>query len=236
MANGNIVDTIKSVLVPINREGYPFILIFAVVSLILSAFSDLLGSIGCILTVWCIYFFRDPERMVPEGDKLIISPADGKLLAPVDVIPPAELELGDEPLTRLSIFMNVFDVHVNRTPVAGTITASHYIPGKFLNASLDKASEDNERQLLKITTSDGTDFGVIQIAGLVARRIVCQVEVGQELKAGERIGLIRFGSRVDIFLPKGCAPLVTEGQTIIAGETVLAEIGRKGKARTAVKI
>jgi phosphatidylserine decarboxylase len=220
-----LADTIKSTFVPIHPEGYRFIAIFALISLVLFWFgASWLGWIGLVLTAWCAYFFRDPERVTPTREGLVISPADGRVSLIVDVVPPPELDLPREPLTRVSVFMNVFDVHVNRAPVAGRISKLTYVPGLFVNAELDKASEDNERQAITLAMPDGRKIGVIQIAGLVARRIVKFVDEGRELQVGERFGLIRFGSRVDVFLPKGVAPLVSVGQRAIAGETVIADL------------
>ena len=231
MSDNALVDSIKGILVPINKEGYPFIALFALGAFILSMFTEPLGWIGVILTLWCIYFFRDPDRVIPEGDGLIISPADGVLLPITEAAPPEELDMGNAPLTRLSIFMNVFNVHVNRIPINGTVTGMHYYPGAFLNASLDKASEENERQALKVTTADGKDIAFVQIAGLVARRIVTHIEKGDSVETGQRFGMIRFGSRVDVYLPDGVNPQVVEGQTIIAGETVLADMNSEAPAR-----
>jgi len=180
-----------------------------------------LGWIGAILTAWCAYFFRDPKRTVPEGEGLVVSPADGRVSMIAAVIPPAELGLSNEPLTRISIFMNVFDCHVNRAPVTGRIDNIAYRPGLFLNAELDKASDDNERNGLVIDTGTAR-YGVVQIAGLIARRIVGWVRTGQTIGQGERFGLIRFGSRVDVYLPEGVIPLVGVGQRAVAGETVIA--------------
>jgi len=171
------------------------------------------------------YFFRDPSRVTPDRDGLVISPADGVVQSIIEVTPPDELTMGSEPRTRIAVFMNVFNVHVNRIPIDGTISTAAYRPGKFINASFDKASEQNERQSLKITTESGQDVGCIQIAGLVARRIICHAKVGDRMRAGERFGMIRFGSRVDVYLPKGVAPKVLVGQLAVAGETVLADLG-----------
>lgn len=223
-----MLDPITSILVPIHREGHKFLAIFAAVTFILFFVAAPLGWIGVVLTLWCAYFFRDPERVTPEGDGLVISPADGVISAIEQVAPPAELEMGETPMTRVSVFMNVFNCHVNRMPISGEIVAIAYTPGKFLNASLDKASEDNERNALRIKGLAGQEFAVVQIAGLVARRIVCWSKQGQSLRVGGRFGMIRFGSRVDVYLPDGTAPLVALGQTMIAGETVIAEIGRSG--------
>ncbi len=219
------MDTLKSVLVPINREGYKFIAIFAIVTLILFAIWVPLGWIGVILTLWCAYFFRDPERLVPLGEGLVIAPADGVVQLVGPAVPPAELGMGSDPRPRICIFMNVFNVHVNRNPVSGRVIALAYRPGKFVNAALDKASTDNERQSIRLRTEDGKEFAVVQIAGLVARRILCELTEGQGVRAGDRFGLIRFGSRVDVYLEPGMIPLVAPGQTTIAGETVLADYG-----------
>ncbi|MEA2877758.1 MAG: phosphatidylserine decarboxylase [Hyphomicrobiales bacterium] len=220
----SIVNSIRSQLAPIHPEGYPFIGAFALASLILFWLWTPLGWLGTVLTLWCAYFFRDPVRVTPISDKLVVSPADGRVSLVANAVPPPELALGDRPLPRVSIFMSVFDCHVNRSPVAGRIERIAYTPGKFLNADLDKASEDNERNALVIT-GDAGRVGVVQIAGLIARRIVCWVKEGQEIGAGERIGMIRFGSRVDVYLPVGTVPLVSVGQTSLAGETVIAELG-----------
>jgi len=210
---------------PMHREGVRFVAIFAAITVGLFLIADLLGWIGVGLTVWCYYFFRDPERVTPSRPGLVISPADGIVSLIEPAVPPAELGMPDAPLTRISVFMNVFNCHVNRAPVAGEIAAVAYRPGKFFNASLDKASADNERNSLCIRTPDGRDLAVVQIAGLVARRIVCFVRPGDAVAAGERFGLIRFGSRLDVYLPEGVVPLVSVGQTMIAGETVLADLG-----------
>ncbi|MFC7704790.1 phosphatidylserine decarboxylase [Plastorhodobacter daqingensis] len=218
------VDLISTVVKPIHREGYKFIAIFAAVTLVLFFLSEILGWIGVGLTVWCYYFFRDPARVTPLRDGLILSPADGVVSLIEPAVPPEELGLGPDPMTRVSVFMNVFNCHVNRAPVPGIVTRIAYRPGKFLNASLDKASADNERNSLAIRMEDGRSIAVVQIAGLVARRILCEVKEGQALGAGERFGMIRFGSRLDTYLPEGVAPLVSIGQTTIAGETVLADM------------
>lgn len=214
----------SAVIKPMHPEGRRFVAIFAVATVILWWLSPYLGLIGLGGTVWCYYFFRDPKRAVPDRDGLMISPADGVVSMIVPTAPPPELELGDAPLTRISVFMNVFNCHVNRAPVPGTVGKIAYRPGKFLNASLDKASEDNERNGLRIDMEDGRSIGVVQIAGLVARRIVCFTHEGVHLDRGERFGLIRFGSRLDIYLPDGVNPLVFEGQSTLAGETVLADL------------
>lgn len=225
------MDMLKIVAVPMHPEGRKFVAIFAAISVGLGLLWAPLFWVGAGLTVWCYYFFRDPERVVPQQEGLIISPADGVVSLIQDVVPPAELGLGEAPLTRVSVFMNVFNCHVNRAPVAGKITAIAYHHGKYLNASLDKASEHNERNGLTIETPEGVRIGVVQIAGLVARRIVCFVEEGAELQVGHRFGLIRFGSRLDIYLPPGVAPMVAVGQTSVAGETVLADMSGTQQAR-----
>lgn len=230
------MGAIRDALVPINKEGYPFVAIFAVVTLILFAISTSLGWIGLIATAWCLYFFRDPDRFAPEGETKVISPADGVVCLIDEAAPPAELEMGDDELPRVCIFMNVFDVHVNRVPAAGTIDRIEYRPGKFLSADLDKASEDNERNAYRMTLPDGNQLAFVQIAGLVARRIVWHVVEGQEMVAGERFGLIRFGSRVDVYLPKGTPIDVRLGQTMIAGETILADLANGAVAAGAPKL
>ncbi|MBV7407438.1 phosphatidylserine decarboxylase [Maritimibacter sp. DP1N21-5] len=211
---------------PMHPEGRRFVAIFAAVTLVLFVLSEYLGWIGVGLTVWCYYFFRDPERVTPEREGLIVSPADGIVSLIELAVPPAELGMSDQPLTRVSVFMSVFNCHVNRAPIAGEVMAIAYRPGKFFNASLDKASVDNERNSLRIRTAQGVDIAVVQIAGLVARRIVCFVSEGDSLSTGERFGLIRFGSRLDVYLPEGTAPMVQIGQTMIAGETPIARLGR----------
>jgi len=210
-------------MVPITPEGYPFIGAFALAALILFWVFYPLGWIATVLTVWCIYFFRDPPRVTPIRDGLVIAPADGRVSQVTTTVPPHELGLGATPLPRISIFMSVFDCHVNRSPVAGRVEKIVYQPGKFLNADLDKASMDNERNSLVIATAN-TRVAVVQIAGLVARRIVCYVRENQPVSAGERFGMIRFGSRLDVYLPAGTPPLVAVGQVATAGETVLADL------------
>ena len=211
---------------PMHPEGRRFVAIFVVVTVGLFLISGFLGWIGVGLTVWCYYFFRDPKRTVPQREGLLVSPADGVVSLIERAVPPAELGMPDVPLLRVSVFMNVFNCHVNRVPVTGEIAAIAYRPGKFFNASLDKASVDNERNSLRIRMTDGRDLAVVQIAGLVARRIVCFVKVGDTLTTGERFGLIRFGSRLDVYLPEGVEPIVALGQTMIAGESVIAELTR----------
>lgn len=228
----SIVNSIRSQLVPVHPEGYPFIGAFALVSLVLFWLWTPLGWIGCVLTLWCAYFFRDPPRVTPSREGLIVSPADGRISQISTVLPPPELELGDLPLTRVSVFMSVFDVHINRSPFAGRIERIRYKPGVFLNADLDKASEDNERNGFVMVTPGGVRVGLVQIAGLIARRIVKFTNEGQTVAAGERIGMIRFGSRVDVYLPDGIRPLVAEGQLSLAGETIIADLRNGDPGRT----
>jgi phosphatidylserine decarboxylase len=227
----SIYDSIRSQVVPISPEGYPFIGAFALVSLILFWLWNPLGWLGTLATIWCAYFFRDPPRVTPVREGLVVAPADGRINQVTSAIPPNDLDLGSRPLPRISIFMSVFDCHVNRSPAAGKIEKVVYHPGKFFNADLDKASVDNERNCLVIATPSAR-VAVIQIAGLVARRIICFVRPGQSIGAGERFGMIRFGSRLDVYLPEGTTPLVATGQTSIAGETVLADLlsGDAGRA------
>jgi len=209
---------------PMHREGIRFVAIFAALTVLLFLMSDILGWIGVLLTVWCYYFFRDPKRTTPTRDGLIVSPADGVVSLIEAAIPPPELGMSSDALTRVSVFMNVFNCHVNRAPVGGEVKSIAYRPGKFFNASLDKASADNERNSLCIEMADGRQIAVVQIAGLVARRIVCFVAEKTPLQTGERFGLIRFGSRLDVYLPAGVHPMVSIGQTMVAGETVLADL------------
>jgi phosphatidylserine decarboxylase len=229
----SIANSIRAQMVPITPEGYPFIGAFALVSLILFWVWTPLGWIGTVLTIWCALFFRDPPRVTPVRDGLVVAPADGRISQITTAPPPYELGLGAAPLPRISIFMSVFDCHINRSPAAGTVEKIVYQPGKFFNADLDKASLDNERNSLVIAAA-GARVAVVQIAGLVARRIVCFVREGQPVGAGERFGMIRFGSRLDVYLPDGVAPLVAVGQTAIAGETVLADL-RSGDAGRAFR-
>jgi phosphatidylserine decarboxylase len=211
----------------IHREGYIFIISFAAVTFLLASFSSTLGWLGFIATMWCAYFFRNPDRFTPVGDDLIVSPADGIVQSITESVPPAELGLGDVEMTKVSIFLNIFNVHVNRVPANGRILALHYNPGKFFNASLDKASIYNERQSVLMETKGGQQLAFVQIAGLIARRIVCELEENNEVKVGERYGIIRFGSRVDVYLPLKTAVQVTVGQTAIGGETIIADFGMK---------
>lgn len=206
----------------IHPDGWAFICIFSVVTMILMSVHDALGYIGIALTVWCAYFFRIPPRVGPKHDNWIISPADGKVVLVESVTPPENLEMGDEPLWRVSIFLNVFDVHVNYMPFSGTVERVLYHPGQFFNASLDKASELNERNSIVIETESGDKMAAVQIAGLIARRIRCDVKAGDHKQRSDVWGLIRFGSRVDLYLPKGIEPLVSVGQRMIGGETLIA--------------
>jgi phosphatidylserine decarboxylase len=227
----SLLDSVTNAFVPIHRDGHKFIAIAALITLILFLVAPPLGWIGVIATALCAYFFRDPDRIMPSRPGAVVSPADGKIAALAEVVPPRELALGDEKLVRVSVFLSVLDVHIVRTPVAGRISRSVYVPGKFLNAELDKASEENERQALVVETGEGRKFGLMLIAGLIARRIVTFAGEGASVAAGERIGLIRFGSRVDVYLPAGAEVLVSVGQTAIGGETVLAELAAPRPAR-----
>jgi phosphatidylserine decarboxylase len=224
---------IDTVLKPMHPEGWKFVPVFAAVTLVLFLIWDPLGWIGVILTIWCYYFFRDPKRSVPQNAGLLVSPADGVVSLIERAVPPEGLGFGPEPLVRVSVFMSVFNCHVNRAPIAGKVTAVVYRPGKFFNASLDKASEENERNSLAIEMADGRKIAVVQIAGLVARRILCWTKPGDSLATGERFGLIRFGSRLDVYLPEGVHPQVALGQTMVAGETVIALIGQDAPTRVA---
>jgi phosphatidylserine decarboxylase len=214
--------------IPIHREGWPFIAIFAAVNVASYFLSPWAALVLLPLTIWCVAFFRDPERTAPPGDRKLVSPADGKLLPTSEVVPPEELGLGPGPRRRLSIFMDVFNVHVNRMVLSGTVQALAYRPGKFFNASFDKASVHNERMSIRLRPRGSTvpedDIAVVQIAGLVARRIVCDVKQGDFVERGARYGMIRFGSRLDIYLPTGAKILIQDGSVTVAGETVLAEI------------
>jgi len=209
---------------PVHRAGWPFVAGFLLVALLLGWLWQPLFWLGLLATAWCAYFFRDPLRVTPDDPALIVSPADGVVVTTAERIPPPELELGQQPLPCVGIFMDVFDVHVNRTPAVGMVARRAYHAGKFLNASFDKSSDENERQSFKIRTASGREIGLVQIAGLVARRIIAFVEEGATLAAGQRVGLIRFGSRCDVYLPEGVEPLVLVGQRMLAGETVLADL------------
>lgn len=218
------VSMLSTFVKPMHPEGRKFVAIAGAIALVLFVIWEPLGWIGLGLTVWVYYFFRDPERVQPTRPGVMVSPADGIVSLLEPAVPPAELGLGTEPMMRISVFMSVFNCHVNRLPTAGTIETVAYRKGKFLNASLDKASEDNERNGLTVVLEDGRRYGVVQIAGLVARRILCWSKEGHHLTIGERFGLIRFGSRLDVYLPEGVTPLVRIGQTMVAGETVIADL------------
>jgi phosphatidylserine decarboxylase len=220
----SVAASIRQQLTPIHPEGYPFIAGFAVINLVLFWLWPPLGWVGVIGTLWCVYFFRDPARVTPIREGIVVAPADGRICQVVNVVPPRELDLGERPLPRVSIFMSVFDCHINRSPVAGRIERIAYRAGKFISADLDKASEDNERNAFVIMTDVGQRVAVVQIAGLVARRIVCFAREGDSLGAGQRIGMIRFGSRLDVYLPEGARVLAGEGQIAIAGETLLGDL------------
>jgi len=228
----SIIASIRAQFSPIHQEGYPFVGGVALISLFLFWLWPPLGWLGTVATLWCAYFFRDPQRVTPLREGIVVAPADGRVSRIANAVPPAELSLGGRPLPRISIFMSVFDCHVNRAPVGGRIERMVYRAGKFLSADLDKASEDNERNALVILTAAGVRIAVIQIAGLVARRIVPFVREGEAVGAGQRIGMIRFGSRVDVYLPEGARPLVAEGQIAIAGETVLGDLRAPEPGRT----
>ena len=225
----HLKDFLRNSIIPyafphINKEGWKFVAVFALVTALLAWIWAPLGFAGLILTIWCYFFFRDPERVTPLIDGVVVSPADGKVQMITKISGPQELGLQYKKFTSISIFMSVFNVHVNRVPASGTIIKTAYIKGKFFNATLDKASKDNERQLLAMQTVDGKEIAFVQIAGLVARRILCFVKEGNKYSAGERFGLIRFGSRLDVYLPEGVEPQVCLGQTMVAGETVLANL------------
>jgi phosphatidylserine decarboxylase len=220
----SVISSIRSQLAPIHSQGYPFIGGFALAALVLFWLWSPLGWLATVVTLWCAYFFRDPLRVTPAREGILVAPADGRISRVAQAVPPPELGLGARPLPRISIFMSVFDCHINRSPIAGRIERIVYRAGAFVSADLDKASESNERNAFVIATGNGTRIAVIQIAGLVARRIVPFVREGDVIGAGQRIGMIRFGSRVDVYLPEGISPLVGEGQTATAGETVLADL------------
>ncbi len=235
--NHSLLDSIMSVFVPVHSDGHKFVGIGVVASVIaFFLLPSVLFWIFFILTIYVAYFFRDPDRIVPQREGLIIAPADGLVSAVEDVVPPPELGFGDQKMTRISIFLNVFNVHINRTPVAGEIVRIKYIKGLFLNADLDKASQDNERNSMVIETRGGQEIGVVQIAGFIARRIVSFVKEGDRLGAGQRFGLIRFGSRTDVYFPLGSSVLVVEGQIMIGGETVLADLKADESRREARRI
>ena len=231
----NIVDSIKtSVLTPIHPAGFPFIALFFILTVIIGWFWAPLYFVGITLTLWCVYFFRNPERITPvlsgsNVNNLITSPADGRVIEITELTPNEEIGLPEGKWKRICIFMNVFDVHVNRSPMLGQITYKKYIPGSFFNASLDKASDENERLILNMDTENGNKIAFVQIAGLIARRIICDVDIGNSLKAGEIFGLIRFGSRVDVYIPSEVSVMVLKGQKMIAGETILGDFSKNAK-------
>jgi len=227
----SLLDTILGAFVPIHPDGYKFVAGAALATLVLFALAPLLGWLAAIATAYCAYFFRDPERVTPARKGLVVSGADGRIAAIARVVPPRDLALGTQPLTRISVFLSIFDVHIVRSPIGGRIVISAYVPGAFLNADLDKASEENERQALVIETENGQKTGLVLIAGLIARRIVTFVGEGASVAQGERVGLIRFGSRVDVYLPEGARVVAEIGQTAIGGETVLAELVPSEEAR-----
>ena len=225
MSNNHISDLLKVVFVPIHKEGFKFIMIFAFVTIIFALLNNTMGTIGLVLTLWCVFFFRDPQRFTPAGENLVISPADGVVnLIEQNATPPEELGLARNDWTKISIFLNVFNVHVNRAPIAGTITKVNYKPGKFLSANLEEASAENERNAAIVKTKNGEQIVFVQVAGLVARRIISDLKEGQEVAAGDRYGIIRFGSRADIYLPKTTKIKALVGQTMVGGETVIAEL------------
>ncbi|WP_443643194.1 phosphatidylserine decarboxylase [Candidatus Levibacter sp. Uisw_134_01] len=231
-----IIDSIKtSMLVPIHSAGIPFIAIFVILTVIMGWFWSPLYFFGLVLTIWCIYFFRNPVRVTPilsgtNKNNLIISPADGRVIEISKITPDEEIGLPVGNWTRVCVFMNVFDVHVNRSPMLGKIFYKNYIPGSFFNASLDKASTENERLILGMETENGKKIAFVQIAGLVARRIICDVGIGSLLKAGEVFGLIRFGSRVDVYFPSDVSVMVLKGQKMIAGETIIGDFTKSSKS------
>lgn len=226
---------LDTVIVPINRAGWPFIVAAFVIAVVLGFLWAPLFWLGFLATAFCVYFFRDPPRVTPTREGLVISPADGRLEMIEQAPPPPELEMGDEPLTRVSVFLNVFDVHVNRVPLGGVVEGLSYRPGKFLNAALDKASEENERMSVKVESEDGRQIAFVQIAGLIARRIKCDLKLGNRVATGEVFGLIRFGSRMDVYLPQGVQPLVALGQRMVAGETVIADLQTQEPQRVGEK-
>lgn len=221
----SIEDTFRLVLAPPHAAGRPFILGGIVVIVLGIAFGTWLFWLGVIFTAFCFYFFRDPERVPPGRVGALLAPADGKVVSVTPAVPPPELGLGTTPRWRIGIFLSILNVHVNRLPADGTVTRISYRHGRFFNASLDKASEENERNAIAIRLADGREIAVVQIAGLIARRIICDLREGDAVRAGSRYGIIRFGSRTDLYLPEGVLPLIAEGQTMVGGETVVAELG-----------
>ena len=230
MKNTNI-SLLKYIFPNINQDGWKFVSIFAVATALLGLIWAPLGFIGLVLTFWCYYFFRDPDRVTPQIDDVVVSPADGVVQMITRVTGPEELGLNTKTYNRISIFMSVFNVHVNRAPASGEILKTEYIKGKFFNATLDKASKDNERQLLSMKTTSGKTIAFVQIAGLVARRIICLAKPGDQYEAGQRFGWIRFGSRLDVYLPTDVEPLVCVGQTMVAGESILARLNAQNQER-----
>ena len=220
----HFADTMRLVLAPPHPAGRPFLLIGVILTIVGIFVSPWLFWPALLFTFFCLYFFRDPQRVPPSRPGALVAPADGRVVSVVPAVPPPELGLGPEPRWRVGIFLSVLDVHVNRAPSDGTVTRIAYRRGRFVNASLDKASEGNERNALAIRLPDGREIAVVQIAGLIARRILCSVREGDHVRAGARFGIIRFGSRTDLYLPDGVRPLVAEGQTMIGGETVIAEL------------
>ena len=233
----SIIDSIKSsVFVPIHPAGTPFVIMFCLITIIIGWIWEPLIFLGLILTIWCIYFFRNPRRFTPQDtNNLIVAPADGKIVEISKIIPDDEIGLPKDNFYKIGIFMNVFNVHVNRSPMSGKIISKNYIPGLFFNATLDKASTENERLSLVMDIGKKSKIGFVQIAGLIARRIVTDVEVGEELKIGEVFGLIRFGSRVDVYVPETAKINMIKGQTTVAGETVIAELNPKVISKTSKK-
>ncbi len=221
----DIIDAVKLVTFPIHKEGYKFILIFALVTAILALLSSTLGLIGIVATLWCVFFFRDPERIIPIEENIIVSPADGVVTrVEYDVEAPEDLGFGKKKFNKITIFLNVFNVHVNRVPVGGTITQVKYKPGKFLSANAEEASEENERNSVVVKTANGTEVVFVQVAGLVARRIISDLKEGQAVTIGERYGIIRFGSRADLYFPENVEIKSLVGQTMVGGETVIAKL------------
>ena len=220
----SFTDTLRLVLAPPHPAGYRFIAVGVLAFIIGLVLAAWLAWLGLLFTLFCLFFFRNPERVPPSRPGLALAPADGRIVSIAPAAPPAELGLGDAPRWRVSIFLSVLDVHVNRMPVDGTLTRSAYRHGKYLSATLDKASVDNERNALAVRLADGREVAVVQIAGMIARRIVCDVHEGAKVRAGERFGIIRFGSRTDLYLPEGVLPLVAVGQRMIGGETVIADL------------
>ncbi len=217
-----VADMLKTVFVPVHREGWPFIGLFAIAAVVLGVVYAPLGWLGAVATAWCVYFFRDPDRVPPPLENVVLAPGDGIVQAITAAAPPADLGLGPQPVSRVSIFLNVFDVHVNRIPASGRVVKTAYHAGKFLNASLDKASDENERMAVALRLADDRELAFVQIAGLVARRIKCDLTEGETVRAGDRFGIIRFGSRIDVYLPVGVSPVIARGQRMVGGETVMA--------------